>query len=376
MTITPCVCLVKFQNGSFDGNGEFAVVAPKSGGKKQALVKAGGQFYAGELKGGEEYDTYVCIRDKETGKMHIIPVEQALLSNHVYKKLEREKRKAPLLSREHANMKLLKEFGGRKASRYVDNQEKMVVNVDVVRQDLDETVKSSTLRDQEEGQEEGNESLGDVSATNEEYLASIVPKFDKEATNLDRVFLPEDVVGSALLDRLEEEAKMIHAKAATTLPFKSDYLKECVARIQSKGIASKQDFLHIKLIIYMDALRNLISLRSRQIQKAELSGITEKVENDIKRRFADPNLAKRGARTNYTTEKALTHFIVLAVLISDKKEVDLNVLSQALATSKDRIKQYAHIVNVLPKSRSDILALRLPSKVPALKTASRFKRKM
>lgn len=125
----------------------------------------------------------------------------------------------------------------------------------------------------------------------------------------------------------------------------------------------------------MDALQTLISLRSRQMQKVELSKITEKIENDIRERFADPNVAKRGTRTNFSAEKALTHFIVLALLISEKHEVDLNVLSRALATSKERIKQYAHIANALPKSRSDVLALRLPSKVPALKTARRFQRK-
>lgn len=133
--------------------------------------------------------------------------------------------------------------------------------------------------------------------------------------------------------------------------------------------------LHIKIIIYMDALQSLISLRSRQMQKVELSRITEKIENDIRHRFADPNVAKRGTRTNFSTEKALTHFIVLALLISEKHEVDINVLSRALATSKERIKQYAHIVNALPKSRSDMLSLRLPSKVPALKAARRFQRK-
>lgn len=148
-----------------------------------------------------------------------------------------------------------------------------------------------------------------------------------------------------------------------------------MAKIQENPVSSKRDFLHIKLIIYMDALQSLISLRSRQMQKAELSGITEKIENDIRHRFADPNVAKKGTRTNFSSEKALTHFIVMALLLSEKFEVDINVLSRALATTKARIKQYAHIVNALPRSNSDILSLRLPSKVPALKSGRRFQRK-
>ncbi|XP_016970914.1 uncharacterized protein LOC108038593 [Drosophila rhopaloa] len=362
--------ILKFQNGSLLGTADFCTVESTTDRKKQALVVAGNQVYSGDLQDSQEFDTYICLRNKSTNKVQIVPVQQALLSNHIYKELDRQKRKVPMLSREHANKKLLKEFGGRKASRFVDNHEQMKVNVEVVRQDLDETVKSSTQNADNE-----DDSLADVSISNEEYLASIVPKFDKEATELSGVYDVADVIPSALLERLDEEAKVVFSTPAQTLPIKSEYLKTCLGRIQEKTSTSKQDFLHIKLIVYMDALQSLISLRSRQMQNVELSQITEKIENDIRHRFADPNVAKRGTRTNFSTEKALTHFIVMSLLISEKYEVDINVLSRVLATSKDKIKQYAHIVNALPKSRSDILSLRLPSKVPALKLARRFQRK-
>ncbi|XP_017013521.2 uncharacterized protein Polr1E [Drosophila takahashii] len=363
--------MMKFQNGTLLGTGDFCVVEGTTDRKKRAMVEAGQQVYTGDLQDSQEYDTYICLRNKTTNKVQIVPVQQALMSNHIYKQLERKGQRAPMLSKEHASKKLLKEFGGRKASRFVDNREQMKVNVEVVRQDLDETVKLSTTLN---GDEE-DDSLADVSVSNEEYLASIVPKFDKEATELDGVYDVKHLMPSGLLERLDEEAKVVFSTPAQDLPIKSEYLKTCLARIQEKAVPSKQDFLHIKLIIYMDALQSLIALRSRQMQRAELSGITEKIENDIRHRFADPNVAKRGTRTNFSSEKALTHFIVMALLISEKYEVDINVLSRALATSKDRIKQYAHIVNALPKSRSDILSLRLPSKVPALKLARRFQRK-
>ncbi|XP_017067236.2 uncharacterized protein LOC108105267 [Drosophila eugracilis] len=362
--------ILKFQNGSLLGVGDFSAVESTSDRKKRAFVVAGEQVYTGDIQDSQEYDTYICLRNKSTNKVQIVPVQQALMSNHIFKRLESQTQKVPTLSREHASKKLLKEFGGRKASRFVDNREQMMVNVEVVRQDLDETVKSSVQEVDEE-----DDSLADVSINNEDYLASIVPPFNKDATELDAVYKVENVIPNALLERLDEEAKVVFSTPIKTLPIKSEYLKTFLTRIQEKPVTSKQDFLHIKLIIYMDALQSLISLRSRQMQKAELSGITEKIENDIRIRFADPNVAKKGTRTNFSSEKALTHFIVMALLISEKYEVDINVLSRALGTSKDRIKKYAHIVNALPKSRSDILSLRLPSKVPALKTARRFQRK-
>nr|XP_016943908.2 uncharacterized protein LOC108020291 [Drosophila suzukii] len=361
---------MKFQNGCFLGNEEYYAVESTTDRKRKAVLEAGDHVYTGDLQDSEDVDFYIAVRNKTTNKVQIVPVQQALMSNHIYKQLEREGKKIPTLSKEHASKKLLKEFGGRKASRFVDNREQMMVNVDVVRQDLDETVKSVA-----QNEDEDEDTLADVTVNNEEYLASIVPKFDKEATELDAIYDVENVIPKALLDRLDEEAKVVFSTPAQTLPIKSEYLKSCLVRIQEKPVSSKKDFLHIKLIIYMDALQSLISLRSRQMQGKELSRITEKIENDIRHRFADPNVAKRGTRTNFSSEKALTHFIVLALLISEKYEVDINVLSRALATSKDRIKQYAHIVNALPKSRSDILVLRLPSKVPALKLGRRFQRK-
>ncbi|XP_034665084.1 uncharacterized protein LOC117899284 [Drosophila subobscura] len=365
--------LLKFQNGSLGGTADFTLVESKKDKRKRAAVVAGEQLYTGELQDSQQFDTYICLRNKSTNKVQVIPVQQALLSNNVYQKLaKKEKEKVlPMLTKEHAAKKLLKEFGGRKASRLVDNREKMMVNVEVVRQDLDETVQGGGQNEDEED----DVTLADVNTSNEEYLASIVPKFDKTATKISDVFDVEDVVPANLLQMLEEEAKVVYATPLEELPIESEYLRGCLKAIQDKEITSKQDFLNIKLIIYMDALQSLIALRSRQMKRVELSRITEKIENDIRHRFEDPNVAKSCTRTNYSTEKALTHFIVLALLINDKHEVDVNVLSRTLRTTKERIKSYAHIVNARPKARSDVLTLRLPSTVPALAKSRRFQRK-
>ncbi|SPP88023.1 uncharacterized protein LOC117589710 [Drosophila guanche] len=365
--------LLKFQNGSLGGIADFTLVESKKNKRKHAAVVAGEELYTGELEDSQQFDTYICLRNKSTNKVQVIPVQQALLSNNVYRELaKKEKEKVlPILTKEHAAKKLLKEFGGRKASRLVDNREKMMVNVEVVRQDLDETVQGGAQN--EDG--EDDDTLADVNTSNKEYLASIVPKFDQTATKISEVFDVEDVVPANLLQRLDEEAKVVYATPLDQLPIESEYLRGCLKAIQDKEITSKQDFLNIKLIIYMDALQSLIALRSRQMKRVELSRITEKIENDIRHRFEDPNVAKSCTRTNYSTEKALTHFIVLALLISDKHEVDVNVLSRTLRTTKERIKSYAHIVNARPKARSDVLTLRLPSTVPALAKARSFQRR-
>lgn len=204
-----------FQNGSLGATANFSLIESKNNrhSRKRALVIAGKNVYSGEIEDNQEFDTYICIRNKSTNKATIVPVQQALLSNNIYKKLEM-KNSQPMLSKEHATKKLLKEFGGRKASRYVANNEEMMVNVDVVRKELDETVQSSVRH--EEG--EDDDTLPEVNANNAEYLATIVPKFDKTATKVSDVYDIVDVVPQSLLDRLEEEAKSVYDAPLETLP--------------------------------------------------------------------------------------------------------------------------------------------------------------
>lgn len=206
---------MNFQNGSLGANADFSLIEGKNrNSRKRALITAGENIYQGDLQENQQFDTYICLRNKETNKAIIVPVQQALLSNNIYEKLQ-AKEAQPLLSKEVAVKKLLKEYGGRKASRYVANSEQMMVNVDVMRKELDETVNSSVREDEED------DLLPDVNVNNAEYIATLVPKCDKNAKNVSDVYDVEDVVPKSLLDRLDEEAKSVYAAPLESLPLVS-----------------------------------------------------------------------------------------------------------------------------------------------------------
>ncbi|XP_030370836.1 uncharacterized protein LOC115621353 [Scaptodrosophila lebanonensis] len=368
----PLPTIVKFQNGTLAGisdhNAQFCALVAKERKRKRVLVAAGRSIYTGDVQENELYETYLCVRNKKTNEAHLMPVAEALLSNNVYRELEQQNKK-PLLDKDHASKKLLKEFGGRKGSRFASTRDAMSVNMDMLRKDLDETVQESIQPDDFYD----DDTLGNIDNT--EYLASITPKFDKNATTVKDIYDVEDVVPRTVLEKLDKEAKVVFATPLESLPLESEYLRDALKCIQAKEIPSRKDFLNIKLIMFMDALQTLILMHKRQMKKVELSRISECVENDIRQRFADPLVAKSFTRTGYTIEKALTHFIVLALLISDNFEVNVNVLSSTLRVSKKRIVTFAHIVNARLKSRSEVLSLHLPSKMPHLPTGGRFRRK-
>lgn len=242
---------VNFQNGSLGANADFCLIEGTSNRnqRKRALIMAGENIYDGDLQESQQFDTYICLRNKVTNKATIVPVQQALLSNHIYEKLQ-AKEALPILSKEVAAKKLLKEYGGRKASRYVANREEMMVNVNVVRKELDETVQSSVRED------EDDDTLPEVNASNAEYLGTLVPKCDKTATKVSEVYDVEDVVPKTLLDRLDEEAKSVHAAPLETLPLVALHYAYPIL------FSCSFTFLVLNLIIYASALRKFRTKRT------------------------------------------------------------------------------------------------------------------
>ncbi|XP_017480358.1 PREDICTED: uncharacterized protein LOC108369702 [Rhagoletis zephyria] len=352
--------LLNFQNGQLAAVSkhatQFCRLLQKSGKSpvKVAMVTAKDQIYHGVVDGGEApalTDTYICVRNKITNKVRIIPIEQATLSNHIYNTLEQKP--LPTLTAEHTKAVLMKQFGGRKAARFAANQETNKINVDVLRNDLENTVRETDLNGQVEEK------------PNTEHNFDILrPKFNKDAKKLEEVYNVHDIVPGELLDRLDEESKVVYSTPVDKLPLQSEFLCKCVKQIQD-STPTPEGFLNLKLIIYMDCLLSLLKTRARSLKSVELSGITEKAENDVRTRFSDPN-SKPFSRTPHTSEKALCYFIVMATIISENFSVDLNVLSQELGVSKQKLLKFAHIVNVCRAPKTDLLTLRLPSKVTTL----------
>lgn len=72
----------------------------------------------------------------------------------------------------------------------------------------------------------------------------------------------------------------------------SEYLKKKLNAVKSSAAPdSSRSLTQVKMLIYMDALQNLIKGREKDLRKAAFSNITERVENDIRLRFCEPNMA-------------------------------------------------------------------------------------
>ncbi|XP_023304250.2 DNA-directed RNA polymerase I subunit rpa49 [Lucilia cuprina] len=356
--------LLKFQNGKLSAftkeNTHFCRLRSRQDKNVMgALLVANGHTYQGlidDSDASELTDTYICVRNKVTNKMTIIPIDQVTLKNSIYQDIDQTQREA--LSDHVRKMTLLKKFGGRKASRYINDKEKMHMDIKIVQEELQNTVEEAGLEENE----------AEESVDNTAYLDKIRPPMNVEAKQVSDVYALEDVVPMDLLNRLDEEAKTVYQTQIDQIPIQSEFLKKLIETIQQSP-ADKEGLDRLKLIIYMDSLLKLIKSRVKSLKKANLSDISEKVENNVRDRFSDPNSSFSGCRTSFSTEKALCHFIVLALLVSDNYSVDGAVLSQELNAPRSKVNKYAHIVQALPKSRTSILTLRLPKSVPPVPTS-------
>uniref|UniRef100_A0A1A9W3X3 DNA-directed RNA polymerase I subunit RPA49 n=1 Tax=Glossina brevipalpis TaxID=37001 RepID=A0A1A9W3X3_9MUSC len=356
--------LITFQNGELlafnKSETEFWRLKRQGNNSSAALLALNGQTYHGLINSGEASDltdTYVCIRKKAKNMLVITPVDYASLSNNVMTQMDDASSRLESLPEDT----LLKKFGGRKAMRYISDKEKTRVNLNLVQEDLQAQVEAGPSTNEES------------SADNITYYDSIRPPFNAQANTVSEVYKLNDIVPQDLLDRLEEEARTIYQTKIDEIPIKCEYLLTKINDLQKTAL-NAEIILKIKMVLYMDCLFNLITSKARSLIKTELSEISEKVENVVRERFADPNRYS-GCRSSFSTEKALCHFIVLALLLDSNYQIDALMLSQELKTPRAKIIRYAHLVQATPKPRSSILTLRLPKLVPPINSKVAKKRK-
>lgn len=357
--------LLKFQNGGLkNAHKETTLYFPAKEGKSinRAVVIASGNVYTGPIANGNQelVDTYICVRNKTTDKVRIIPIDQVKLVNHVHE--DRVKTVFSTLSKEDAIETAMRNFGGRKVLRYLNNREREKVSIDVIKDQLEKTVQNAEVSEQ-------NETV----VSTEEIANRIRPPCNKEATNLHDVYDIADIIPLELLERLDEEVATLLTTDIDDIPIPSEYLKKAIQSLKGAP-QSTHNILQMKIIIYMDALITLIKSKQKNLSRIEFSQITEKVENDIRNRFSAENSLQK-VRSSTTNEKAICYFLVLAFLISEEFELDLVTLSTELCMSKVKILKYGNLVNAVHRSKTDCLKMVLPSQVKPMGFAYVGKRK-
>lgn len=193
---------------------------------------------------------------------------------------------------EQARKTMLTSFGGKAANRTLERKERMRINVDIVKGQLDKTM-NDTLPSAVPEKDEFDHGT----AEREEQQKAMLPKFNASATKLGDVYTLTDLISSDLLDRLESDALEVIKCTREELPIESAYLLDIIANCKTaKEPDSAANLELIKVCIYVDALitfqKKLRGVIDKSSRLTTISNITEKVEVDIRRNFTQPATQK------------------------------------------------------------------------------------
>lgn len=193
---------------------------------------------------------------------------------------------------EQARKTMLTSFGGKAANRTLERRERMRINVDIVKGQLDKTM-NDTLPSAVPEKDEFDHGT----AEREEQQKAMLPTFNATATKLGDVYTLTDLISDDLLNRLESDAIEVLKSSREELPIESTYLLDIIAKCQeSKEPDSAANLQVVKVCIYVDALitfqKKLRGVIDKSGKLTTFSNITEKVEVDIRRNFTQPATLK------------------------------------------------------------------------------------
>ncbi|XP_055380932.1 uncharacterized protein LOC129611688 [Condylostylus longicornis] len=334
--------LVKFQNGILNDYGTFKtgiVLANNKNLKKdEAVFSINKHIYHGPIEPDEKQAVNSYIAVKRRNKIHLMEIDQCTLIHDIHSHHDCIEK---INNKELAMRVLMKNFGGKKSKVYFERTERSKVNLEIIKSQLNKTIEETTLQD-------------DNDKTSE---LEIVPPYNKNAKNSSDIYILTNILEEDFLSSLQEEAVAVFNYNTEDLPISSQYILKEIRRVKDV-MPKSQCFTFLKVLIYLDGLLNYIKIKRRNIDGVELSKISEKISNDIRRRFAPKDLLKP-LRTTISTDKAICYFIVLIMLIQPDYEIDINILTTEIGRPKNKVKSLCSAVFAKQKQFSDMLCFSL-----------------
>lgn len=209
-----------FQNGTVlpsVENGLECMLARNGEHQLHAIVAQADNAYVGRAGDGFADDllrNFVGIRNRVTNKIRLVEVEQcSLLSKHYQHDAAATTDRTT--DTQQAYKIMLKSFGGKAANRMLEKKDKMRLNVDVVKEQLDKTIQAEPA--DTTGTAE-RDAFDDAIAEREEVMKTILPKMNIEATRVEEVYQLTDLIDEDLLARMNDDALAVLRAERADLP--------------------------------------------------------------------------------------------------------------------------------------------------------------
>lgn len=187
----------------------------------------------------------------------------------------------------------------------------------------------------------------------EKFTSSIFPEIDTSRGNAVRdVFTPKSLIGEDMMQHLSDVAIQVLQTAPDKLPFINSYLNGVVRSLQTKKKPDSSENLEkISIIIYVDALIQLINCRKKTLDHAELSKLSAQLERDVRKKFS---IQGNFTNSKFTRQKSIIYYIILLLISTESLKIELDNVLEGVDVSKVELLKYATIIGAKVKDKNTL----------------------
>lgn len=357
---------VDLQNGQGSANGLEAKlkleVSVNNANRKVVTAFSKAIRFVGEVNPDDsKYNHFTLIRNKKTNKVRLVSYDSAPIDS--FNKKDGSSMNNETLTSERIREIGVTEFGSKKAIRAFLQKEKMKLDIEDVKEELQTIVSEINSNDLTLNQSQSQSMQEDS-----EYL----PPINRNASSLEQVYELENLIPSKVMDSLQSDLEVVvETDDLTTLPL-------CPFCLQNLRILKGNDEImsnssRSKIYLYLNYLIYFLITPVRNMNRKYVVCESSPVVNSyILDNFSTTAGKAMRTRPTFMRDKAICYILVLAMLASPKNQIDLEALSKEM---KIGIKKLQEISRLLAFSSGGPKTVVLKMPLPAAVTASKGKRK-
>ncbi|XP_076247779.1 DNA-directed RNA polymerase I subunit RPA49 [Calliopsis andreniformis] len=348
--------IVNFQNGELkDEEAKRMSCGLFYDGKKRKtlLALSNGQIVYRGYKPDTSQDlmsTMLVLHNKRTGKVRLVQAERWQVTPVLDK---------PGIDNNKSNdddkiAMLNKQFGSKKVKRRTEQHEKLKVNVESVKEQLEETVSNVEIDRMD---------LSIQLPENEYITNTALPECNRDATNVNDVYNIYDIIPENKLQALYDTATEILSEENDSTEGKTKFFNRTLKYLKSDPDNVKKT----ALLLYIEGVVTWLNMPMKDAKKRgiEVCSISQEVNSHIINTYSVQSTHGR-LRPNSTKDKGVIHCMILALIICNFT-LDLELFATIFnhRMSLKKLTNLARIIGALPnKEDKKVITLKVPLPAP------------
>lgn len=332
--------------------------------QKTLLALSNGQIVYRGYKPDTSQDlmrTMLVLHNRKTGKVRLVQVERWQVNAVLEKPAAEENKSAD----SDKIVMLNRQFGSKKAKRKIEQYERLKINVDTVKEQLEETVSNVEV--------DRGELTIDLSE-NDDITNTALPPCNRDATNAADVYNVHDIIPEDKLETLYPKAKEILDHDYSEFEGKMKFFVRILKQLKSDPDNVKKT----ALLLYVQAVMTWLNLPIKETKKRCIlvCPSSSVVNTHIIDTYSIQSLNGRQRPTS-VKDKAVIHCMILALVICNFV-LDIELYSTIFShrTALKKLLRLARIIGALPnKEDKRLVTLKVPLPPPMSTVNKKTKKK-